>query len=301
MNNILLSIIIPTYNRPQFLPRAVNSALQQTVEEVEVIVVDDGSEEPVTLPKHSQLKVIRLSQNSGNAVARNVGLKAAKGQYVTYLDDDDQLLPNMAQVSLDALKNTTLPQPVAALSGLEVSKPDGELIDRRLPPTLPLGSHFFLEDIEPEKSYFSKQTLVVERELLLEIGGYDETFTSRVHTEMFLRLNPVCSILGLPTVTYQLTAHEGERISRNPALRQVNFERLVNKHESLFKLHPKTFASFLCDHAERSLELGQPKAATLSILRAMKLNLKPTLVRIKSLLAYTVRHYTKQVVLRSFQ
>ena len=301
MNNILLSIIIPTYNRPQFLPRAVESALQQTVEEVEVIVVDDGSEEPVTLPKHSQLKVIRLSQNSGNAVARNVGLKAAKGQYVTYLDDDDQLLPNMAQVSLDALKNTTLPQPVAALSGLEVIKPDGELIDRRLPPTLPLGSHFFLEDIEPEKSYFSKQTLVVERELLLEIGGYDETFTSRVHTEMFLRLNPVCSILGLPTVTYQLTAHEGERISRNPALRQVNFERLVNKHESLFKLHPKTFASFLCDHAERSLELGQPKAATLSILRAMKLNLKPTLVRIKSLLAYTVRHYTKQVVLRSFQ
>ena len=92
MNNILLSIIIPTYNRPQFLPRAVNSALQQTVEEVEVIVVDDGSDEPVTLPEHSQLKVIRLSQNSGNAVARNVGLKAAKGQYVTYLDDDDQLL-----------------------------------------------------------------------------------------------------------------------------------------------------------------------------------------------------------------
>lgn len=301
MNNILLSIIIPSYNRPHFLPRAVKSALGQTIEEVEVIVVDDGSDEPVTLAEHPRLKVIRLSQNSGNAVARNVGLKAAKGQYVTYLDDDDQLLPNMAQVSLDALKNTTLPQPVAALSGLEVIKPDGELIDRRLPPTLPLGSHFFLEDIEPEKSYLSKQTLVVGRELLLEIGGYDETFTSRVHTEMFLRLNPVCSILGLPTVTYQLTAHEGERISRNPALRQINFERLLNKHESLFMLHPKTFAKFLCDHAERSLELGQPKAAILSLLKAMKLNLKPTLIRIKSLLAYTLRLYTKQVFLRGFQ
>ncbi|MEL6166618.1 MAG: glycosyltransferase family 2 protein, partial [Cyanobacteria bacterium J06628_3] len=194
-----------------------------------------------------------------------------------------------------------LPQPVAALSGLEVIKPDGEVIDRRLPPTLPLGSHFFLEDIEPQKSYLSKQTLVVGRELLLEIGGYDETFTSRVHTEMFLRLNPVCSILGLPVVTYQLTAHEGERISRNPALRQVNFERLLNKHESLFKLHPKTFANFLCDHAERSLELGQPKAATLNFVRAMKLNLKPTLGRIKSIFAYTLRCYTKQVFLRSFQ
>ncbi|MDY6902704.1 MAG: glycosyltransferase family 2 protein [Cyanobacteriota bacterium] len=301
MNNILLSIIIPTYNRPHFLPRAVKSALQQTMEEVEVIVVDDGSDEPVSLIEHPRLKVIRLAKNSGNAVARNVGLKAAKGRYVTYLDDDDQLLPNMAQVSLDALKNTTLPQPVAALSGLEVIKPDGKVVDRRLPPTLPLGSHFFLEDIEPEKSYLSKQTLVVERELLLEIGGYDETFTSRVHTEMFLRLNPVCSILGLPTVTYQLSAHEGERISRNPALRQVNFERLLNKHESLFKLHPKTFANFLCDHAEKSLELGQPKAATLSLLRAMRLNLKPTLIRIKSIFAYTLRCYTKQVFLKSFQ
>ncbi|MCJ8279854.1 MAG: glycosyltransferase [Rivularia sp. ALOHA_DT_140] len=300
MKNTLLSIIIPTYNRPHFLPRAVNSALQQTVEEVEVIVVDDGSDEAVHLPEHSRLKVIRLSQNSGNAVARNVGLKAANGQYVTYLDDDDQLLPNMAQVSLEALKNTALPKPVAALSGLEVIKPDGEVIDRRLPPTLPLGSHFFLEDIQPSKSYLSKQTLVVERELLLEIGGYDESFTSRVHTEMFLRLNPVCSILGLPTVTYQLTAHEGERISRNPALRQVNFERLLNKHESLFRLHPKTFAKFLCDHAERSLELGQPKAAITSLLRALKLDLKPTLGRVTLLSTYTLRSYTKQVFREAF-
>ncbi|MEB3217462.1 MAG: glycosyltransferase family 2 protein [Nostocales cyanobacterium 94392] len=296
MNNILLSIIIPTYNRPHFLPRAVNSALQQTVENIEVIVVDDGSDEPVNLPKNLRLQVIRLPENSGNAVARNVGLKAAKGEYVTYLDDDDQLLPHMAKVSLDALASTRLQKPVAVLSGLEVVKLNGEVTDRRLPPTLPLGSHFFLEDIEPGKSYLSKQTLVVGRKLLLEIGGYDETFTSRVHTEMFLRLNPVCSILGLPTVTYQLTAHEGARISRNPALRQVNFERLVNKHESLFKLHPQTFANFLCDHAATSFELGQPKSGFLSFLRALQLDFRPTLGRMKTQFTYILGKYTKQVL-----
>lgn len=300
MNNILLSIIIPTYNRPHFLPRAVSSALQQTVKEIEVIVVDDGSDKPLNLIENSRLRVIRLSHNSGNAVARNVGLQAAKGKYVAYLDDDDQLLPNMAQVSLNALNNTALPKPVAALSGLEVVKPNGEIIDRRLPPTLLRGSHFFLEDIEADKSYLSKQTLVVERQLLLEIGGYDETFTSRVHTEMFLRLNPVCSILGLPTVTYQLTAHEGARISRNPALRQVNFERLIDKHESLFKLHPKTFATFLCDHAERSFELGQPKAAILSLVHATRLNFSPTCGRIKSLLVQKLRSYTRQAFPQAF-
>lgn len=51
MNNPLLSIIIPTYNRPHLLPRAVNSALAQTLEDIEVIVVDDASPEPVQLPE----------------------------------------------------------------------------------------------------------------------------------------------------------------------------------------------------------------------------------------------------------
>ena len=296
MKNPLLSVIIPTYNRPHFLPRAVNSALDQTVKNLEVIVVDDGSDEPLNLPENPRLRVIRLPQNSGGAVARNVGLKAAKGQYIIYLDDDDELLPHMAQVSLNALADNSLPKPVAVLSGLEVVKPDGKVIEKRLPPTRLKGSHFFLEDIEPGKSYSCKQTLVVEKELLLEIGGFDEIFTSRVHSELFLRLNPICSILGLPTVTYRLTAHQEARVSRNPALRQVNFERLVNKHKPLFKAHPKTFANFLCNHAERSFELGQPSAGIISFLRAMRLDLKPTLGRIKVLLTRRLRTPKKSVI-----
>ncbi|MBW4557397.1 MAG: glycosyltransferase [Trichormus sp. ATA11-4-KO1] len=280
MSNSLLSIIIPTYNRPHLLPRAVNTALAQTVEDVEVIVVDDASNQPVNLSEHPRLKIIRLPKNGGTAAARNVGAKAASGRWITYLDDDDELLPHMAEVSLKALANTTLPEPVAVLSALEVVNQDGKFLSQRIPPTLPRGSHFFLEEIASGLSFFSKQTLVVEREVFLEIGGYDESFTSRVHTEMFLRLNPVCSILGLPTVTYRLYVHDGPRISRDPSLRQVNFDRLIQKHKSLLLQHPQAFAKFLYEHAVRSSELGQKNAALSTLLWAMQLAPKETLRRV---------------------
>ena len=275
-----LSIIIPTYNRPHLLPRAVNSALAQTLTDIEVIVVDDASNEPVNLPPDPRLTILRLPKNSGTAAARNLGAKSARGRWITYLDDDDELLPHMAEVSLDALVNTTLPKPVAVLSSLEVVNQDGKFLSQRIPPSLPRGSHFFLEQIDPSLSFFSKQTLVVEREIFLQIGGYDEYFTSRVHTEMFLRLNPICSILGLPTVSYRLYVHDGPRISRNPALRQVNFERLISKHKSLLLQHPQAFAKFLYEHAVMSSQLGQKNAAFSTLSWAMQLAPRDTFERI---------------------
>lgn len=266
----LLTIIIPTYNRPHLLGRAVQSALIQKIEgeleeSIEIIVVDDASPQPVELPAEitdrSRFRIVRLAQNQGISATRNVGLKEAKGRYVTYLDDDDQLLPAMANLSLTAIKNSTLPPPVAALSGIEVVSPAGKAISTRLPPVLPKGAHFFLEEIDPNLSFLSKQTLVVERELLLSLGGYDESFRSREHTELFLRLNPACSLVGLAAVTYRLISHEGDRLSRSPALRQIDFDRLIAKHRSIFEAHPKQFAKFVYDHAQTSARLGQQKAA----------------------------------------
>lgn len=280
MSNPLISIIIPTYNRPNLLPLAVHSALEQTVDDLEVIVVDDASTQAVNLPEHPRLRIVRLPVNRGGAAARNVGAMAAYGRWITYLDDDDQLLPHMAAVSLDALANTTLAKPVAVLSGLEVVNEHGKVIQTCLPPTLPRGKHFCLEEISPKQSFSSKQTLVVEREVLLRIGGFDESFASCVHTELFLRLNPVCSLLGLPIVTYRLIEHTGSRVSQDQSLRQVSFNRLVCKHESLFQAHPKMFAKFLLTHARKLYKLGQTGAALSSVLWAMQLDPRYTLARV---------------------
>ena len=279
MREILLSIIIPTYNRPQLLQRAVNSALAQTIEDFEVIVVDDCSSEPVNLLEHPRLRILRLTENKGVSAARNIGARAAKGRWISYLDDDDELLPNMAQVSLEALKNATLPKPVAILSGIKVISKEGNIIQTRIPPTLPRGSHFGLEEIKPSQSFLSKQTLVVEKEVLLSIGGFDESLCSRVTTELFLRLNPVCSILGIPQVTYKLFKHDEAQISTDPQRRQVGFNRLVKKHSKTFHAHPKMFADLIYNQVITSYKLGQIKAGLNNLGWAMKISCRHTLGR----------------------
>jgi hypothetical protein len=178
----------------------------------------------------------------------------------------------MAEVSLRVLESSSERGPLAVLSGLQVVDEQGEVLRTRIPPArCPQGSHFFLEQLEPGCSFHTKQTLVVERDLVLSIGGWDESFRSRVHSEFFLRLNPVCTLVGLPTVTYHLLVHSTERVSGDPELRQESFRHLVQKHRRVFETHPRMFAEFVYKHALKSHEMGQEKAALRHLFWALTL------------------------------
>jgi hypothetical protein len=265
-----LTVVIPSRDRPHLLPDAVESALAQTMSDLEVVVVDDGSRQAIHLPADPRLRVVRHPTPLGNAAARNRGLAEARGRWLTCVDDDDVVLPHLAEVSLAALEGATLPPPVGVLSGVAVIDGDGRVVERRLPPTLPRGCHFSLEPLPPGRSYVSKQTLVVEVDVLRSIGGWDESFRSRSVTELFLRLNPVCSLLGLDTITYHLRSHDGARLSHDPELRQRSFAQLIDKHRDLLEARPQRHAELLLDHAVMSLLVGQRQAALAAVGRAAR-------------------------------
>lgn len=275
----LLTIVIPTQDRPHLLPCAVDSALAQTMGEVDVVVVDDGSAEPVRLPHHQRVRVVRLERSRGNAGARNAGLREAQTRWVSCLDDDDLLLPTFAEISLSALEAASLPPPVGVVSGVAMLDRSGREAERRLPPTLACGAHYSLEPLPPGRSFNAKQTLVVETAVLRGIGGWDESFRSRTVTELFLRLNPVCSLLGIDEVTYHLREHDGARLSRDPGLRQASFAQLVAKHGALFETYPQRYAEMILDHALMSLQVGQRGPAARSIAQAWRRSPTATLRR----------------------
>ena len=96
MTDPLVSVVIPTYDRPEMLARATTSVLEQRYGPIELIIVDDASPEPVApmieeLPIDSleASKVIRHGTNRNGAAARNTGIRAASGEYIAFLDDDD--------------------------------------------------------------------------------------------------------------------------------------------------------------------------------------------------------------------
>jgi glycosyltransferase involved in cell wall biosynthesis len=88
----LISVIIPTYGRPEFLAEAVRSVANQTYPHVEIIVVDDCSSPPVDVP--GNCRGVRHARNMGPGAARNTGLAHATGELVMFLDDDDLLTPD---------------------------------------------------------------------------------------------------------------------------------------------------------------------------------------------------------------
>ena len=88
-----ISIIIPTYNRANLITRSINSALNQTYNNIEVLIIDDGSTDntkyEIDKIKDSRIRYIRLRKNKGASFARNIGIKKSFGQYITFQDSDD--------------------------------------------------------------------------------------------------------------------------------------------------------------------------------------------------------------------
>ncbi len=95
-----ISVIVPTYERPAQLARAIESVLVQDVD-LEVIVVDDASPSALRIESHPRLRVVRLQENGGPAAARNAGADAAQAEWIAFLDSDDVWLPGALRPRLE--------------------------------------------------------------------------------------------------------------------------------------------------------------------------------------------------------
>ena len=107
---IMVSVVIPVYNRPVELKRAIESVLIQTFQDFEIIVVDDGSENEKEIEKvcssfdDERIRFIKDVQHKNADVARNTGIRNAKGRYVAMLDSDDEFLPEHLQRRIDKIE-----------------------------------------------------------------------------------------------------------------------------------------------------------------------------------------------------
>ena len=108
MQNPLVSIIIPTYKRTDYLKLTIRSILDQTFQDFEIIVVDDGTptdENRLLCEQFQKIVYIKIENSKGPAKPRNVGIKQAKGKYIAFVDDDDIWLPEKLQKQVNVLDN----------------------------------------------------------------------------------------------------------------------------------------------------------------------------------------------------
>jgi glycosyltransferase involved in cell wall biosynthesis len=266
----LVTIVIPTHDRPHLVDRAVLSALAQDEPAVEVIVVDDASTEPYRPSVSDQrLRTVRIDESGGANAARNVGLAHARGEWVTFLDDDDELYPHMVRASLDTAFRSDLPPPISVLTAIEVVDERGAVTEVRLPVTMPKGRHYSLEPAPEDRTFLTQNTLVVRTDVIRSIGGWDRDIRTWDHDDLFLRLNQSSSLVGADVVTYRMHEHSGPRSRKDTLWSARSIERTLSKHRETFRRHRRRRAKMTASAGMYYLRAGRWGPAVAATSRAL--------------------------------
>jgi len=210
-----VSVIIPTYNRAALVRRAAASALAQTYGDFEVLVVDDGSTD-ATLealgPFLSRIKFLRAPENRGVSAARNLGIAAARGEWLAFLDSDDLWLPDklarqMAYLATHPDLLWCQTEEIWVRRGVRVNPPRSCRKE---------GGRIFLQSLE--RCLVSPSAVILHRRLLEDHGGFDETLPVAEDYDLWLRLawrHPV-GLLPEPLVIKR--GGHPDQLSRQPGL-----------------------------------------------------------------------------------
>lgn len=188
----LVSLVIPAYNSRAYICRAVDSCLAQTYSNCEIVVVDDGSTDGTpdllreTYAEHIGDRIRLIEQaNRGAAGARNTGVREARGEFVQFCDSDDYLLPEKVQKCWekfnefpDVVLVNTFATIIDAATGREIPLPDAEL---------PSGD-IYCELLVGYGNFVGTSTVMVRRQAVLDVGGFDEALPVAEDWDLWLRL-----------------------------------------------------------------------------------------------------------------
>jgi len=184
----LVSIVIPVYNSEKYLQETVQSVINQTYSNWELIIVDDGSLDTSLLIaekfaiQNQKIQIIEKS-NTGVSDSRNVGLRSVKGKYVAFLDSDDVWLPNNLEAKIGLLQNTNVD---AAYSFCETINEYSKKLN-----SLKKGcSNFSLDDMLLwNANYITIPSgLIFKTSVVTSIGGFNRKLTNNADQEILMRL-----------------------------------------------------------------------------------------------------------------
>lgn len=270
-----VSIIIPAYNHARFLPQAIGSALEQTFQDLEVIVVDDGSTDntcQAVLDITDQRLQYRYQPNRGLAAARNTGLQVANGEYVAFLDADDIFFPCKLELQVGWLRRHEDYGFVAG--GWDCIDEQGKVLWQYKPgahpPRLDIASWLLNCHVNPV-------SVLIRKGWVDKVGGFDESFRRVEDWDLWLRLAYAGCKMGWVNEAvcgYRLSPGQ---MTKDAASQKRTMARVLDKFFSqaglpaeLQMLKAKVYSHMYVVSAGREYAAGQCEDAKKSLAEAAK-------------------------------
>lgn len=234
-----VSVVLCTYNREELLPRSASSVLRQTISDLELIIVDDGSTDGTQAflagLTDTRVRTFTLSRNGGQAAARNAGVELARSSLVAFQDSDDEWLPEKLERQLPVLERTDSSTCLVSCD-MERVDADGVVTVARAPEVR--RGALVSDDIGFYQAYgLGIQSVILKRECLDRVGGFDPVYRCFDDLELFTRLSEQYDFERVPEPLVRY--HDVGGVSDDRAAELAARARLLRRHGAqLARRHP---------------------------------------------------------------
>lgn len=243
-NTPLVSVIIPTFNRPQELIEAIESVRNQSFQNFEIIVVNDyGYDVSKLLNKIHDHRIIYKPHdtNKGLAAARNTGIKLARGKYIAYLDDDDQFYPDHLKLLVDFLEN----------SEFKIAYTDGERIFFKEENSKKILINKVIEhshDFDPIRllinNYIPVLCIMHEKSCINNVGFFDENLPVHEDWDLWIRLSRIFPFKHIKSTScaYHTIINKSNSLTTSRQLDFIKTMQIIyRKHKHITSTNEKLF------------------------------------------------------------
>jgi len=263
-----VSVIIPTYNRSEILKKSIGSVINQTFEDFELLVMDDGSDdntqEVVRSFADKRILYARNESNLGVVGARNKAVSNSNGEYIAFLDDDDIWMPDKLERQTRLMEQS--PSSIGAIyTGFYTV--DDE-INKIVKVMVPRYRGNILEDIL-YYNFIATSTVLIKRECFEKTGLFDEKICYGEDFDMWIRVLEEYEFdyIKDPLVRYLI---HPDRITTNYGAVIKGLEEIMNKHKSLFSLNNKAYSTNKLRIGIAYCMTGDTKAGRKEFFKALK-------------------------------
>ena len=225
----LVSVIIPTYRRPDLLVRAVDSVKSQTYNNIEIIIVDDENNSELInfFDDDKEIKILTNETNRGACYSRNKGLKYSRGLYINFLDDDDVIFPNKIEEQVrHFLKSNNSKLGMVTCHTNDIRSGKGKIVFNRV-------RGYVYKDLLKKFLISGTETVLYLKDALNRIQGFDESLEANHEYDLLIRMSEFYEIDYIDKVLSERYKSENQ-IS-------VNFEKKIKGANQLFRKHKKRY------------------------------------------------------------
>ena len=249
--NPLVSAIVTTYKRPvEIVERALQSIVAQEYKNLEIILVNDAPEDNLLAGKLKKMtnelsrkvKYIEMEHNSGACVARNRGIKESLGEFVAFLDDDDEWKSQKIKKQVDSFTDTEIGLSYCNFWINEEGKKELRIhTDKKLPEGTIFNKLF-------EKNYVGSSSFpMIRKSALINVGLFNSNMPALQDWELWLRIAQKCKVVYIDEPLGIYYFYKGDRISAHPDRRIKGFEIIYSQYKDYLENNRKTQACYLAE------------------------------------------------------